>query len=202
MNPIHVNTLPAIGTPFAGGFFGSIVQSNGDLRGVIWAPRDEGETSAVLLPQRKAPLVATSCHDSMANTQALAELGSPAAQWAMGLRINGFTDWCVPARDVLELGYRHLKPTTHKTAGWFRDGDNPSSVPQGYPYSHLQIEQTLVDAFREGGPQAFSKPWYHTSTQYSASDAWYQLFDDGDQGISALDAEGGVRAVRLIPLFS
>ena len=112
MTSIHINDLPSIGAPLEGGFMGGIIRSTAGLQAIAWAPRDEGETSAVLLPQRKAPLVAMSCHDSKANTLALAELGSPAAQWALGLRINGFADWMVPARDVLELGDRHLKPTT------------------------------------------------------------------------------------------
>ena len=199
---LHINTLPAIGSPFEGGFLGGVIQSTGGLRAIAWAPRDEGETSAVLLPVRTAPLVALSCHDSMANTQALAELGSPAAQWALALRINGFADWTVPARDVLELGYRHLKPTTEETGCWFRDGDNPSSLPAGYLYKGHPPVQTTVEDFRAGGPQAFSHDWYRTSTQYSASIAWSQYFDGGTQDYDDLEAEGGVRAVRLIPLIS
>ena len=199
---LHINTLPAIGAPFEGGFFGGVIQSTGGLCAIAWAPRDEGETSAVLLPIRHAPLVALSCHDSAANTQALAKLGSPAAQWALALRINGFTDWMVPARDVLELGYRHLKPTTETTGCWFRDGDNPSSVPAGYPYKGNPPMQTTAEDFREGGAQAFTRDWYHTSTQSSASTAWCQDFDDGSQLNGDLEAEGGVRAVRLIPLIS
>ncbi|GGH62286.1 hypothetical protein GCM10010975_26830 [Comamonas phosphati] len=202
MASIHTNDLPAIGTPFEGGFFGGVIRSTAGLQAVAWAPREEGETSAVLLPTRNAQLVALSCHDSQANTRALAELGSPAAQWALGLQIHGFTDWLVAARDVLELAYRHLKPTDDKTGGYFRDGDNPSSVPAGYPYLHQPPKQTAVEIFRASAAQAFSKPWYHTSTQSSARDAWCQSFNYGVQLNDALEAEGGVRAVRLIPLIA
>ncbi len=198
-----LQSLPAHGTPFEGGFFGGVVRHSEQLHAVAWAPKAEGESRQILLPSGHdgVRLVATSCSDCLGNTRALAELGSPAALWTLGLRIGGFADWAVPARDVLELGYRFLKPGTCETYCSFRDGDNPSSVPSGYPYLDGEIRQTSALDFRSGGPQAFEERWYRTSTQAGSGSAWFQLFDDGVQGATTgVSAECAVRAVRLIPL--
>lgn len=42
--------------------------------------------------------------------------------------------------------------------------------------------------------------WIWLQPQFSASHAWFQYFDDGYQVYDDLEAEGGVRAVHLIPL--
>lgn len=47
-------------------------------------------------------------------------------------------------------------------------------------------------------PELFSKKWHWTSTQYSASYAWNQLFDDGYQFYSDKGREGAVRPVRRV----
>lgn len=197
---LKTTNLPTIGAAFEGGFFGGLVAIAGALHAVVWAPRAEGETEAVWLPSRKAVPGAASCCDSMANTVAMAEAGSPLANWARGLAIGGFTDWCIPARDVLELAYRHLKPTDYETDGYFRDGDNPSSVPPGYPYSAAPILETTVEAFQDGGSEAFADEWYWSSTQYSEGSAWLQVFNYGNQSYSGKGSEFRARAVRLIPV--
>ena len=200
MNHPTLSTLPAIGLSLHGGHFGGIVRIGEHMHAIIWAPKAHGETSAIWLPEPQLIPGATSCNDSMANTKAMADAGSPLAQWALGLNINGYTDWCIPARDVLELAYRHLKPTTHKTGGHFRDGDNPSSVPAGYPYAHSPINQTTVQAFQADQPEAFEPEWYWSSTCYNAASAWGQDFYDGDQVSITQNDELRARAVRLIQL--
>ena len=125
----------------------------------------------------------------------MAEAGSPVAKAAQALSIGGFTDWYIPARDELELLYRHFKPT-EETNYVFRNGDNPSSLPVGYPYAEDSPLQTAVDAFREGGEHAFEDSWYWASTQYSRDNAWLQGFDDGGQNDNGKADEGRARAVR------
>ena len=144
-------------------------------------------------------LGAISCCDSMGNTKDMADAGSPLAKWALALEINGYKDWCIPARDVLELGYRHLKPTSRETYCTFRDGDNPSSLPPGYPYTkEAPVAQTAIELFQKGGAEAFDASWYWSSTVYSEASAWYQLFDDGLQNSSHQYYALRARAVRLI----
>jgi hypothetical protein len=93
------------GLPFEGGFYGGKIQPRRqeDLRrrlGAQGARRDQ----MIWLPSYKDVPNARSCFHSMDNTRAMAEAGSPLAQWALGLDIDGRKDWCIPARDVLELG--------------------------------------------------------------------------------------------------
>lgn len=198
---VKLNDLPAIGAPLGGGFYGGVVRVGEARHALAWAPKAGGQAVLAFARQRELPLVALSCCDSLANTRALADAGSPAAQWAMGLRLGGFDDWCVPARDVLEMGYRYLKPGTRKNCASYRDGDNPSSVPPGYPYTEETPTQTAVEAFRAGQAEAFDEVWYWASTQAGPRAAWGQDFYNGYQYDSYdLSAEGVVRAVRLIQL--
>lgn len=193
--------VPDIGAPFEGGFFGGQIRIGGAILAVIWAPKSLGEAEGVWLPDSAMVPDALSYCDSMDDTKAMAEAGSPLAQWALGLEINSHKDWCLPARDVLELGYRHLKPTTRKTGCYFRDGDNPSSLPPGYPYTEgAPVTQTAIEPFKAGGAEAFDASWYWSSTVYSDASAWCQYFGNGLQNFSHQFIELRARAVRLIQL--
>jgi hypothetical protein len=192
-----------IGLPFEGGFYGGQINSHGGKKifAVVWAPKAFGEVEKIWLPSYKEVPNARSCFHSMDNTRAMAEAGSPLAQWALGLDIEGRKDWCIPARDVLELAYRHLKPTGYETGAYFRDGDNPSSVPVGYPYSQGdKPAQTAVESFREGGAEAFEEAWYWSSTQHSGYGAWSQSFGSGLQDADGEPFEARARAVRMVQL--
>ena len=190
----------AYGDPFEGGFYGGQIRIGDAIFVIAWAPKALGETREIWLPSYTQVPNAASCFDSMANTKAMADAGSPLGKWALELDINGFTDWCIPARDVLEMGYRYLKPGTDTNSCSFRDGDNPSSVPAGYPYVNNSPEQTTAEAFRTGGGEAFEEEWYWSSTQYSADIAWNQLFDDGYTNASSKGYEAVGRACRMIQL--
>jgi len=184
-----------------GGYYGGKIAVGGKPFGVIWAPKAEGDVKAAWHPSRAGVAAATSYADSITNTLAIAEAGSPLAKLVTALTINGHTDWVIPSRDVLELGYRHLKPTTRETYCSYRDGENPSSIPQGMHYTEdAPIVQTTVDAFKAGNAEAFEEAWYWSSTQYSASSAWYQYFYYGSQNGNNKSHEGRARAVRLIQL--
>jgi hypothetical protein len=190
------------GAPFEGGFYGGKILSHGGLKifGIAWAPKLLGETKAIWLPRYKDVPNACSCFHSMDNTVAMAKAGSPLAKWILGREINGKTDWCIPARDVLELAYRNLKPGIGENSASFRDGDNPSSIPAGYPYTEQAPIQTTAEAYRAGGVEAFDEAWYWSSTQYSSTDAWGQYFSYGGQGYNLKKFEARSRAVRLIQL--
>lgn len=193
--------LTACGTPYEGGFYGGIVNINGLQHAIVWAPKAEGEVTGKWLDTYTDVPGATSCFDSMANTKAMSEAGSAIAQKALAASIGGHTDWCIPARDVLEMGYRYLKPTTRKNCCSFRDGDNASSVPVGYPYTVDSPAQTAAEAFQAGNPEAFDDDvWYASSTQSSETGAFTQGFNDGYQSNSSKANERRCRFVRLIPL--
>lgn len=183
-----------------GGYFsGKIRFPDGTIFGVITAPKAQGEFSAIWLPEYKDVPGASSFFDSRANTLAMAEAGSEAAQKALASEINGHKDWVIGARDIVEVQFRAHKPTTDKNYV-YRSGDNPSSVPVGYPYSGDFPAQTTDTLFKEGGPEAFERAWYGTSTQSSADFAWFQVFGYGAQGTGYKDGEFVFRLVRLIQL--
>lgn len=190
-------TLPEIGQPFGGGFFTGIYQQNGKRYAVITAPAAhelEGEWGAY----GEKIEGAGSLTDSRANTEAMAASGSTLAQQVLALEIDGFTDWAIPARDVQELQYRHLKPTAKQNYCWNRDGENPSSLPVGELYTEELPAQTTVDAFKAGGPEAFQPRWYWSSSQRSAYGAFTMYFGDGGQGHSGKNVEFRVRPVRSV----
>lgn len=190
-----VMTLPEIGQPFGGGFFTGIYQQDGKRYAVITAPAAhelEGEWGAY----GEKVDGARSLTDSRANTEAMAEAGSELAKQVLALEIGGFTDWAIPARDVQELQYRHLKPTTQENYCWGRDGENPSSVPVGELYTEESPVQTTVEAFKAGSPEAFQPRWYWSSSQRSAYYAFLMYFVGGSQHDNAKGLEFRVRPVR------
>ncbi len=194
MTAVLAAALP-IGTAIQGGTYVGSVRIGDQVYGIVVAPKATGETEGEWLSKYESVPGATSFVDGAANTAAMAFAGSELATWAQGLDIGGHTDWYLPARDELELAYRHLKPTTDSNWVW-RHGDNPSSVPAGYPYTETSPAQTTVSGFALGQPEAFERAWYWTSTQYSAGYAWVQDFEVGYQGTGGKDDRYRARAVR------
>jgi hypothetical protein len=199
--PLAKQEVPTVfGTPWEGGYFAGIITFNGDVFAQVVAPKNEGDLGPVIWhPDYKLIEGADSFFDGLANTKAMAEAGSEIAQQVLELRIGGFDDWHIGARDQVELLYRGFKPTTEENYV-YRSGDNPSSLPVGYPYSIHLPGQTPVELFREGGAESFADEWYWTSTQYSALSAWYQGFADGYQGADGKDGKGRLRAVRRVKI--
>lgn len=188
-------TLPEIGQPFAGGFFTGIYQQDGQRYAVITAPATyelEGEWGEY----GESIEGANSVTDSRTNTEAMAAAGSTLAQSVLALQIGGFSDWAIPARDVQELQYRNLKPTTMPNYCWNRDGENHNSVPAGELYTEESPAQTSVPAFQAGGAEAFQPRWYWSSSQRSADNAFYVYFVGGGQGSDVKGDELRVRPVR------
>ena len=188
------------GQPFNGGFYAGKVKINDDIFGIAVAPKALGDASKIWLPSYEMVDGAQSCFDSMANTLAMQKAGSPAAEWALSLDIDGNKSWCLPARDVLEICYRNLKPTDRTNLCSFRDGDNASSIPVSYPYTENNPQQTVAEAFRKGNSEAFEEEYYWSSTQRSDYNAYVQSFSNGLQSYGNLSAECRVRAVSLIQL--
>lgn len=195
--------LPAIGAPFAGGFYAGQFRIGEQAYALIAAPKDEGEhTDTAWNDGRDAVEGATSYNDGLANTEAMATAGIDLASWARGLRIAGNDDWYLPSQDELELCYRNLKPTSNENYPYGRSGINVSALPPTYPYSETNPAQTGVTAFQECGEQAFDGAWYWTSTQHAAYAycAWCQHFGNGNQRDDRKVSELRARAVRRLPI--
>ncbi|MCO6057348.1 DUF1566 domain-containing protein [Pseudomonas sp. MOB-449] len=187
--------VPAIGTAHGGGFVTGIIRENGQQYLVITAPA-AFELKGKWGEYGQEVEGANSYTDGRANTEAMAAAGSELAKQVLALAINGYSDWAIPARDQQELQYRHFKPSSRENYASFRDGDNPSSVPPGYPYSEESPGQTSVEVFHQGGAEAFAETWYWSSSQYSAYYAYYMYFFGGTQISLVKTNEGRVRPVR------
>ncbi len=192
------NALKA-GDVVGGGFYAGQIRQADGLYILVVAPKDGGEhDDAPWHTSTQRIDDARSFFDGRANTAAMVRAGVALAVWASGLNVNGFNDWYLPARDELEVVYRNLKPTTEENYV-YRAGDNPSSVPAGYPYTADTPTQTPVVAFQSDGAEAFDdESWYWTSTQSESlsSYAWGQAFGLGSQNNNLKDNECRARAVR------
>lgn len=195
--------VPTIaGTPYGGGFYAGRILVGDHLFALIVAPKEGGEHDDTIWNKSlKVVAGAGSYFDGLANTRAMAEAGSKLAKWVLDLKLNGESDWYLPSRDELEITYRNLKPGTRANYEW-RNGDNPSSVPAGYPYTEKMPGQTAAEPFRAGGAEAFEEAWYWTSTQYAPGNvyAWCQDFSGGYQGYSHEHGTCRARAVRRLPI--
>lgn len=194
---IKQNELPAIGSAFQGGYFAGLFNIDGQLHGLIVAPKAAGELEEARWGEYGNNIAgATSVYDGLANTQAMAAEGYPLAKWALELNIDSFTDWYLPSRDELEILYRQFKPTTETNYQYGRHGENSSAVPITQHYSAETPAQTSQEAFQEGGEEAFEDAWYWSSSQFSPHGAWSQTFGDGYQLSDRKDTELRARAVR------
>lgn len=194
---IKQNELPAIGSAFQGGYFAGLLNIDGQLHGLIVAPKAAGELAEARWGEYGNDIAgATSVYDGLANTQGMTEAGYPLAKWALELDIDSFTDWYLPSRDELEILYRQFKPTSETNYQYGRHGENSSAVPITQHYSAEAPAQTGHEAFQEGGEQAFEDAWYWSSSQFSPYNAWGQDFGDGGQDYDRKDGELRARAVR------
>ncbi len=127
----------------------------------------------------------------------------PLAHWAASLRtaggtgLSGYDDWYIPARDELELIWRNLKPVTNAnhitqdrynaaayTSNANKDdltqqyGLNRNSDPEGAAYTASIPGQTAAAAFQSTGAEKmeFGGVYYWSSSESSATNAWYQNY--------------------------
>jgi len=170
---------------------------------VIVAPKSSGENASLQYKNATtaAPTATGTLSEGWRATEAMRVADTstvyPAAHWTRNLNINGRTDWYLPARDELELCWRNLKPVTNNnyatadrptgftpnytnlgsigTSG-NQHGVNLNSAPQGAAYTTAVPGQVAATNFRTGGAEAFEfgSAYYWSSTEYSASGAWYQ----------------------------
>lgn len=202
MNAIALPTLPAIGTPMPGGFFTGAYRLNGQRFALITARKKLGEFRGIWHPNYADVPGAKSFVDGHANTLAMDKAGSPIAQQALALEIDGFKDFFIPSQDMQELQYRAFKPTRDQNSQYGRSGINVSALPPTYPYTLDFPAQTALEAFLEGGEEAFEQEYYWNSTQHADNSgyAWCQGFSFGSQDVSGKRNEFLVRAVRSQPI--
>jgi hypothetical protein len=187
------------GQPFGGGYYaGANIMVGGVEYAVVVAPKSQGGEASSGLQWKitTTPTTGTdSSSDSVANTLAMTSY-HPAAQFCNNLSINGYTDWVLPAKNVLEVCYRYLKPSSQSNDTSY--GANGSSVPTTSDYTSTVPSQTNIQVFEGGGSEAFEGTHYWSSTQFSSPFAWYQSFSSGRQYPRDKSRTYRVRAVRLV----
>lgn len=205
---VQILTAPTVpGTAFGGGFYVGRMLISGVNYALILAPKATGEAANKCIKSFAATATAgtQSVWDGLSNSNAIvaADPGSPATQnaatFCRQLSIGGFTDWCVPAKDQLELIYRTFKPST--TANNTASGANASSNPTGSNYTAGSPTITAYAPWASGGVESFGAVAYWTSTEYAPSTGagCTQNFDTGYQfAANKNDTTVPVRAVRMV----
>jgi hypothetical protein len=94
------------------------------------------------------------------------------------------------------------KPGTDQNSGWNRSGVNASAIPPTLPYTLDAPLQTTVEAFKEGGEEAFDEGavWSSTQRQEGEYYAYVQFFDGGGQVSVFKDHEFLVAPVRSVAI--
>lgn len=88
------------------------------------------------------------------------------------------------------LASKHSHPAAQWAVEYRCDGHSDFYLP-------AQRELNLAYATLA---EEFAGDWYWSSTQYSADNAWLQLFNDGTQSFALKDRYGRVRAFRSIKI--
>jgi hypothetical protein len=198
-----ITTVPVIGQAYAGGFFAGQISTAGnsiaDFNLVIGPLSTAQSTNAWNTSGSGISTPGTgSVINGPANTTAQVAFGGcPAASFCDTLVVGGFSDWYMPAKNEVEVCYFNLKPTTD--TNHTPSGANANSVPARGSYSSGNPARTSVAAFQSGGAEAFTASTYWTSTEFSGSNAWAQVFDSGYQRYTTGKTNSfRVRAVRRV----
>ena len=201
MASIGGKTEPVIGSSYEGGYYAGKISTAGNGTAdyyLVVAPLSSGQNSSKQWKTANTTTSGTtSVIDGPTNSSNMNNASHPAAQFCEGLSIGGFSDWYMPAKNELEVCYYNLKPTT--TSNNTSSGTNTNAVPsRGSNYTAGTPAQTSVAAFQSAGAEAFAADYYWSSTEFSATGAWIQLFGPGNQFTSNKGNNVYVRAVRRV----
>jgi hypothetical protein len=208
-----IQQYPAVlGEPWGGGFFAGYISHTADgnpTHALIVAPRETGATGTgytlttnlAWKTANTATAGTTSAFDGAANTAAMVTAGiasHPAAEFCVGLSIDGFTDWYLPSRFELDIAYFNLKPTTEANSALW--GINDYSVPKRTINNTATYPaQTGVTAFNTSS-QGFVNDFHWASTENNSANGWFFRFRDGTQSSNNKTLGSRVRAFRRIAL--
>ncbi|MGB5136064.1 MAG: hypothetical protein WBN89_12910, partial [Prochlorococcaceae cyanobacterium] len=210
-----VASLPALGAPLEGGFYGGLYSLAGNgtaSHALIVAPKAGGETSGLAWKSANTATAGTeSSFDGLAASQAAFDAGAaahPAAAWARGLSIGGYSDWYVPSQFELLALFWTLKPegggdypNTEEPGA----GVNPYAVPQRGEFGYdTNPGQTSASAFRLNQAQALDMgQFYGVSTQGSTtSQQRYLSWMDGFGGAGSKTTTRHWRAIRRVAVIA
>lgn len=149
--------LPAIGQPFAGGFYAGRIYFDGTEYALIDAGRDFECTAHWWEQEGPRPRIRGSQHryDGMANTKAMAEEGSAIARKVLGMNVRGSWGWHIPSIEELNV----LRSNLLQLEDWGRDSFGPiKDAPNAFACTHTYWSSTQ----KEGSATAWCMhmlPW-------------------------------------------
>lgn len=190
-NQLTVEDLPAIGSPFRGGYYAGLISHNGNgipTHALIVAPAATGasgtgypvttnlrlKTTGTDTPGTYGTVsnsISTTTYDGATNTSFMTDASHPAGSFCSNLTIGGYNDWYLPAPRELSIIYENLKPTTDQNLD---AGLNSYAVPPrltarstSTPASNPARTGALL--FQSGQSEAFPAAIHWTSQQVSSS---------------------------------
>lgn len=190
-----------IGEAYQGGYYaGQIGVSGVATHNLVIGPIASAQAGTTLVWKTSNTSTAgtSSVIDGPTNSSNMNNASHPCAQFCEGLTIGGFSDWYMPAQNELEVCYYNLKPTTtsNVTSG---SGVNANAVPaRASPYTAGDPAQTTATDFRSTGAEDFAATAYWSSTEATATDAFFQNFDNAYQLTNNKNYGFRVRAIRRV----
>jgi hypothetical protein len=119
------------GAGFAGGYYAGLVTVDNTDYAIVLAPKSLGETSTALTSDN-GQAWGTSLVDSATNTDALLPNGV-SAPWVKNLVINGYNDWKIPAKTVLETIAANLRQSAGSAPAVYKSGGS-EALSNTVPY--------------------------------------------------------------------
>ena len=164
-----------IGQRVPGGHFAGINRIKNSVYAVVVSPKWT-ERKLQWKTVYTHTVAAQSVSNGRANTIAMDSAEHLAAQYCLGLVVDGCNDFYLPAMSELELCYRNLKSDASEnyvTSGdrigkplHHANGTNLFSVPTGKPYTLTDPTQTIVTAFVNRNTYSVDQfQWHWTSTE-------------------------------------
>lgn len=197
-------TVP--GTPYAGGFYAGRISIGGVAYALVVSPKALGESSLIYRTSGAAFTGNTSTNDGWLIRNNMIAEGIddfPAQKACMALRIGGYDDWYIGAKDEMEIIYRNLKPST--TQNVTNSGANTSAIPPTSNYTTTVPARTADTAFRStAGAQFFILDYYFTATQGPSGPTYVhgKRFTTGGDGEDLSIFDYNVRAIRKTPVVT
>jgi hypothetical protein len=208
-----ITTIPSswpgvIGSAYQGGYFGGQINVSSVVYNLVVADAASGQSNGVRAWGTSGTTTnITSPINGPTNSAAIAALYSDtatrSAAWCESLSIGGYSDWYLPAINELITLYWYMKPKDEDNNLTGSPGSTANAVapqPISTLFTTTSPGQTTAAAFKFGtGAERFLDGAYWSSTEFSDTQAYTQLFSNGRQLALTKDTTSYVtRAVRRV----
>ena len=187
-----------IGQRSPGGYFAGINRIGTNCYAVIVSPACY-ETELQIKIKKSSTLNTQAANNGFSNTLAMNSAEHPAAQYCLGLVVDGCNDFYLPSMSEIDLCHRNLKPETTDSTYYPWIGKY-YYIPDNNNATGTRRLETIVTAFVNSSAEAFTGNWYWTSTECSLNShcSASQYFPTGMASRGLKPKVHRVRAVRRI----